>query len=160
MVFRSRLVNLILNVFKLKNLRFLITPFVANGSHLHRRSERNTQDLLLYNKSQLSLDKFTQVLCLVLIGFLVGNLFGTFLNTIRKYIAWDGIIVFFIISIIEISNYNVYHNKNRAFLFILFRQNYVFFIDQNKAKSFWKFFNFFKIGLMVGFFVDAFKVGS
>ena len=155
MVFRSRLVNFIFNVFS-RNERaklFTGTPFVANGNHLHRRSEQNTQDLLLYNKSQFSLDKFTQVLCLVLIGFLVGNLFGTFLNTIRRYIAWDGVIVFFIISIIEISNYNV-HNKNRAFLSILFRT------DQNKMKRFWKFFNFFKIGLMVGFFVDAFKVGS
>ena len=151
MVFRSRLVNFIFN-----------------------RSNRNTQDLLLYNKSQFSLDKFTQVLFLLLIGFLVGNLFGTFLNTIRKYITWDGIIVFFIIGIIEISNYNVYHNKtaqlpnDRELLLLqevrlynkrisLTKQS---FVKQSRVKTFWKFFNFFKIGLMVGFFVDAFKVGS
>ncbi len=150
MVFRSRLVNLIFN-----------------------RSEQNTQKFLFSNKSRLSLDRFTQVLCLLLLGFLVGNLFGTFLNTIRKYITWDGVIVFFIISIIEISNYNVYRNKNRPFLLTmtdqsktqtkmratkpksLFYKQFLFVIP-----TFWKSFNFFKIGLMVGFFVDAFKVGS
>ena len=146
----------------------------------------------------LSLDKFTQILCLLLIGFLTGNLFGTFLNTIRKYIMWDGIIVFFIVSLIEISNYNVYHKKSKENIPLSFRlkkaslsslalKNRSFLInkqsslperisftsrkglnrrflsimpEQNKANRFWKFFNFFKIGLMVGFFVDAFKVGS
>lgn len=138
----------------------------------------------------LSLDKFTQILCLLLIGFLTGNLFGTFLNTIRKYIMWDGIIVFFIVSLIEISNYNVYHKKSKENVLLSFREalkNRSFLInkqsslperisftsrkglnrrflsimpEQNKANRFWKFFNFFKIGLMVGFFVDAFKVGS
>lgn len=144
MVFRSRLVNFIFN-----------------------RSDRNTQDLLYNKKSQFSLDKFTQVLFLLLIGFLVGNLFGTFLNTIRKYITWDGIIVFFIIGIMEISNYNVYHNKttqlpnNREFILLQKLRLYNKRISkQSRAKTFWKFFNFFKIGLMVGFFVDAFKVGS
>ena len=150
MVFRSRLVNLIFN-----------------------RSEQNTQKFLFSNKSRLSLDRFTQVLCLLLLGFLVGNLFGTFLNTIRKYITWDGVIVFFIISIMEISNYNVYHNKNRPFLLTMTDQSKTQTkVSATKPKSlfykqslfaiptFWKFFNFFKIGLMVGFFVDAFKVGS
>ena len=130
MIFRTRLVNFLFN-----------------------RSESSTSHFLLQDKHQLSIDKLTQMLCLLLIGFLVGNLFGTFLNTIRTYVTWDGVIVFFIISGIEISNYNVYHNKKRPFcLFILH--------PQIIKRSFWKLFNFFKIGLMVGFFVDAFKVGS
>lgn len=80
-------------------------------------------------------------------------MFGTFLNTIRKYVIWDGVIVFFIISIIEILNYNVYHDKKRPFCFFILHPQII-------KRSFWKLFNFFKIGLMVGFFVDAFKVGS
>lgn len=104
------------------------------------------------NKNKWSINKFTRILCLLLIGFLVGNLFGTFLNTIRKYIIWDGFIVFVLISSIELLSYAVYHNKNRSFFFII----HPWIIK----RSFWKSINFFKIGLLIGFFVDAFKVGS
>lgn len=147
MVFRTRLVNFILNCSKSTDL--------------------------LSNRSQLSLDKFTRVLSLLLIGFLIGNLFGTFLNTIRKHIMWDGAVILFLISIIEISNYNVYHYKNRSFLSVRLKkkEKVRFSLDTDQRglsrvrpkvskQLFWKSFNFFKIGLMVGFFVDAFKVGS
>ena len=161
MVFKSRLVNFLFN-----------------------RSEQNIENILLYNKSKWSLNKFTRLLCLLLIGFLVGNLFGTFLNTIRKYITWDGAIVFFLVIVIEISNYKIYHNKDRVFFSFIttdrskvmrcvaktvFWHNAVLAQPsfgkvriQSKIikSSFWKYFNVFKIGLMVGFFLDAFKVGS
>ena len=130
MVFKTRLFNFIFNY-----------------------SKENTRQLLLDHRNQWSVDKFTRVLCLLLIGFLIGNLFGTFLNTIRKHITWDGVIVFFLITFIEISNYNVYHNKNRPFFFFVLHPKII-------KRSFWKYFNFLKIGLLVGFFVDAFKVGS
>lgn len=120
---------------------------------LFKYSKENGRDLILNQKNKWSIDNFTRMLCLLLIGFLIGNVFGTFLNTIRRYITWDGVIVFFVISLIEILNYNVYHNKNRSFLFFLL-------YPKNIKRSFWKDFNFFKIGLMMGFFVDAFKVGS
>ena len=67
--------------------------------------------------------------------------------------TWDGIILFFLLSIIEILNYTVYHNKKRPFLRGVLHPKII-------NKAFWKWFNFFKIGVMVGFFVDAFKVGS
>ncbi|RYE22842.1 MAG: DUF565 domain-containing protein [Sphingobacteriaceae bacterium] len=130
------------------------------------------------HKYKLSISKVTWVLCLLLIGFLVGNLFGTFLNTIRKYIMWDGFIILFLITFIEILNYNIYHNKNRPFLFFIQpkiirerncpsrsieMQSFVSFsyktLFYNK-RFFLILLNFFKIGLMIGFFVDAFKVGS
>ena len=130
MIFRTRLINFLFN-----------------------RSRPNNRHFLLDRKDQWSIDRFTRVLCFLLIGFLVGSLFGTFLNAIRKSINWDGGIVFLLISVIEISNYNVYHNKKRPFCFFILHPQVI-------KRSFWKLFNFFKIGLMVGFFVDAFKVGS
>lgn len=129
-------------IFKTRLLNFILSS-----------SKKNTRHLLLDQNGKWSVDRFTRMYSLLLIGFLIGNLFGTFLNTIRNYIMWDGIIVFFLISFIELLNYNVYHNKNRSFLFFIIHPKII-------KRHFWKYFNFFKIGLMVGFFVDAFKVGS
>lgn len=155
-------------------------------------------NLLSSHKYKLSINKSVRILCLLLIGFLVGNLFGTFLSTIRKYVMWDGFIIFFLIIFIEILNYKVYHNKQRVFLFFIHPQrvfltfnlatvhrpqslsilqkrslypcddkkNEVFCKIHKQSTNFaskrffWTFLNFFKIGLMIGFFVDAFKVGS
>ena len=119
-----------------------------------RNSEKRTmQHFLLDRKKQWSRDSFTKTVCLLLAGFLIGNLFGTFLSTIRQSIAWDGLIVFILVSIIEIISYNVYHNKDRPFfLFVLY--------PKTIKRSFWRSFNLLKIGLMMGFFIDAFKVGS
>ena len=98
----------------------------------------------LQNKFLLLQKNFPSVLALVLFGFLVGNVFGTFLNTLRFVFLWDGFIILLIIGLMEILNYNVYNVKNP----ILYPKILVQFI------------NFFKIGFMIGFFVDAFKVGS
>ena len=96
-------------------------------------------------KKSLFLQKnFSSILALLLFGFLVGNVFGTFLNTLRFFFFWDVFIIFILIGLLEILNYTVYHAKNRL----------VF------SKLVVQFLNFFKIGLMIGFFVDAFKVGS
>ena len=98
-------------------------------------------------------DGFTKMLCLLFLGFLTGNLFGTFLNIIRGYLVWDGLIGIVLVSLMEIFSYAAYHAKHRPFFFILIYPNII------KGSS-WRFVNLFKIGLMIGFFVDAFKVGS
>lgn len=141
MVFRTRLFN------------FIFRCNQALLGYTNHRPRVKAQPSFSDQKDQWSIDKLTRVLCFLLIGFLVGNLFGTFLNTIRRYITWDGGIVFFLITLIEIFNYNVYHNEKRPFFFFLLNPKIV-------KRSFWKSFHFLKIGLMVGFFVDAFKVGS
>ena len=84
------------------------------------------------------------MLALLLLGFLVGNVFGTFLNTLRLFFIWDGFIIVILIGLLELLNSIVYHAKKS----IVFSQVVIQFI------------NFFKIGLMIGVFVDAFKVGS
>ncbi|RYX79752.1 DUF565 domain-containing protein [bacterium] len=138
MGFRTRLINFF---------------FSENKVFTNYRQSKNVLPLLSHHQSKWSVDKYTRILCFLLIGFLIGNLFGTLLNTIRKYVAWDGIIIFFLLSFIEIVNYNVYHNKDRPFFGGVIHPQII-------KQSYWKLFNYFKIGLMVGFFVDAFKVGS
>ena len=84
------------------------------------------------------------MISILLIGFLSGNLFGTVLNFVRGFILWDGFIIVTFIIIIEGISYLSY--KPRDF------KSFSYF--SIKALS------FFKVGLMIGFFVDAFKVGS
>ena len=99
-------------------------------------------------------NSFSTSLFFLFIGFLFGNLFGTFLDGIRTFILWDGFIVLSLLFFIEIISYITYHKEGRSF-FILWR-----FPFSYQKRIFWKCFNFFKIGLMLGFFIDAFKVGS
>lgn len=109
-------------------------------------------------------------------GFICGNLFGTFLTFFRNYTNWDGAIITLTILIIEFINYLNYtkkdnHIKKRIFIqynklqFLNFKTKINKKIIKNqplnfKNKLFLKFLNFSKIGLLLGFFVDAFKVGS
>lgn len=86
---------------------------------------------------------FSLVLLSLFTGFLFGNLFGTFLDTLRLYFLWNGFIGFFLLFFIELLNSLVYG--------ISCSQK----IDYLK-----KILNSFKIGLLFGFFVDSFKVGS
>nr|WDY12794.1 hypothetical chloroplast RF20 [Chloroidium sp. KL-2023a] len=96
---------------------------------------------------------FSGLLALLFFGFLLGNLFSTFLNTLRFFFIWDVFIIFILIVLLEILNYTVYRNKNRLLFFSPF-------LKYGSTKLVVQFLNFFKIGLMIGFFVDAFKVGS
>lgn len=84
---------------------------------------------------------FVIYIFLLFFGFICGNLFGTFLNFFRYLISWDGFIIIFIILIIEFINY----------------LTYTFKLKNNKI---FNFLNFYKIGLLLGFFTDSFKVGS
>lgn len=96
---------------------------------------------------------FAIMFCLLLMGFVVGNMFGTFLSLIRNFIIWDGLLIICFLFIFEIFSYAIYHSKERIFGFFLLYPQLI-------NKSIWRFANFFKIGLMIGFFIDAFKVGS
>ena len=104
---------------------------------------------------------FSFALFSLFFGFLVGNLFGTFLNTIRSFIFWDGFIIFIIVFIMELLNcvlYNHFFNKKK-------KQPFVPLFPSKKGFSLtlvinWKTMNILKIGILFGFFIDAFKVGS
>lgn len=99
-------------------------------------------------------NSFSSSIFFLFFGFLVGNLFGTFLNAIRAFIYWDGFIVLILLFFIEIISYITYHKEGRSF-FIIWRFPFLY-----QKRLFWKCVNFFKIGLLLGFFIDAFKVGS
>jgi hypothetical protein len=133
-------------------------------------------------------------------GFLIGSLFGTFLNGIREFIFWDGFIIGLVVLICEIVSFCLYStNKIDLFYFRpkiknprsfgrvtiagtgskaargtnpsgpifkarslspvtgernVLQKNYK--IPPDRAKI----LNYFKLGLLFGFFIDAYKVGS
>lgn len=93
-----------------------------------------TKEKRTYFETRFSLSLF----CLFL-GFVCGNLFGTFLNFFRTYIIWDGFIMMLSLILIEVLNY------------VSFTAT---------CHTLWRSLNFLKIGLLLGFFIDAFKVGS
>nr|YP_009105915.1 hypothetical chloroplast RF20 [Microthamnion kuetzingianum]AIT94733.1 hypothetical chloroplast RF20 [Microthamnion kuetzingianum] len=107
-----------------------------------------TKNKYLFFKKYFSLGIF-----FLFLGFLLGNIFGTFLNLFRNYLIWDGLIVFFLIFFCEIVNYNIYTKKKK--LSHIFTWSLKF-----PGAILWKFLNYFKIGVLFGFFIDAFKVGS
>lgn len=99
---------------------------------------------------------FSKMLCLLLLGFFTGNIFGSFLNTIRQYLFWDGFITFGVIAFLEFISYLTYRQTK-----LLTSKAYnTLFIPAYISQTWFKFANLFKIGLLIGFFVDAFKVGS
>lgn len=127
------------------------------------------------------------------LGFICGNIFGTFLNFFRNFFKWDGLIIFLTILLIEFINYLTFkkiNNKEEVFnnqlkTKIDNKSNPIKNTKNLKAKmllkplnqqdkkkiqtnvlsivteyNFIKVINFYKIGLLLGFFIDAFKVGS
>ena len=80
-------------------------------------------------------------------GFFCGNIFVTFLNHWRSWVQWDGSIVFCLLLFFESLSYLAYKKK-------------ILFFKQALFKSNFRFFNYFKIGILFGIYIDAFKVGS
>ena len=74
------------------------------------------------------------------LGFITGNLFGSFLIFFRDWFFWDGLLIIWL-------------------LFLLESCNYLFFKYTNGQLKLTKFLPI-RIGLLIGFFVDAYKVGS
>ena len=138
----------------------------------------------IQRKNSFFKEVFSFALFTLFFGFLIGSLFGTFLNTIRFFIFWDGFIIFIIIFFMECYNfflYNCFFKKicdlscfakkrfpfcwNKAStLFWLAHPLFVFFPYNQKSfinnQMIWKVINLLKIGILFGFFIDAFKVGS
>jgi hypothetical protein len=137
----------------------------------------------LKQKTYIFKKSFTISFLILLAGFLLGNVFGTFLNILRFFIPWDGFIILLILLILEGISYLTYHKKYNFYtplasvpvgktknqiksLNVISKTS----LNQRNQKDFWtlskqniptyKNLNFLKIGLMFGFFIDAFKVGS
>ena len=109
--------------------------------------------VLLFQKS------FAAVLFALFVGFLVANIFGTFLSALRSFAIWDGFVIFGLVLFVELISYAIYHNGERQFMGI---SSFQFTKDKT---LFWRLpvariTNNFKIGFLLGFFVEAFKVGS
>lgn len=73
-------------------------------------------------------------------GFVTGNLFGTFLNLFRSVLVWDGAIMMVSLVAIEGLNWLSFRPGGEP--------------DSGRGTR------FFKLGLLLGTFTDAFKVGS
>lgn len=84
--------------------------------------------------------------CLVL-GFFLGNLFGTFLAALRQYISSDIVIIFMLCLLFEYISAQVYKFPAQPF-------------QKNWRALTRRALNLVKLGCLFGFFVDAFKVGS
>jgi hypothetical protein len=157
-------------------------------------------------------ENFSTGIFFLFVGFVIGNLFGTFLPAIRIFFSWDGFIVLFLLFFIEFISYIRYHGKSRFFLILWnfrrpipcvdegipfwgrtfqplipfvqnrfskekvsldledgrsdakipqLRSSATTFVDgwRYPAKGY-KSLNYFKIGFLLGFFIDAYKVGS
>lgn len=106
----------------------------------------NQLKVYLNQKNSFFKEVFSFALFTLFFGFLIGSIFGTFLNTIRSFVFWDGLIISLILSIMEYFGFLLYNKKNLIF--------------QTNNQNLWKTLNVFKIGIQFGFFIDAFKVGS
>lgn len=85
-------------------------------------------------------------LCL-LCGFFLGNVFGVFLTRLRDWFRSDLLIVGLLLCLSEFISFQTYKRRvGRA--------------DLPTQWFYWRPFNLVKLGLLFGFFVDAFKVGS
>ena len=187
---------------------------------------RNVNKIFYILKKRILIvqNSFSLALFSLFLGFLCGNLFGTFLDTLRIYFLWNGFVAFIILLFIEAINFFVYRipltekintkfsvsnvqnfsnllgrsiKLNLHFLYALLnpfltkrgykaknlRNNSAtqlrmplgkevnalqpaqdFLFDNNKKIIFTIYIerslNAFKIGLLFGFFIDSFKVGS
>lgn len=126
-------------------------------------------------QSKKKLSMFRNIVALsifaLFLGFVCGNLFGTFLNYFRHFFKWDGFIISITILFIEIINYITFktgisfENQLADHSEILQKPNLGWRTRHFKQWSLnpysgIKIVNFYKIGLLLGFFIDAFKVGS
>ena len=104
--------------------------------------------VLVFQKS------FAPILFALFLGFLLANIFGTFLGALRSFAIWDGFVIFGLVLFVELISYATYQIGKRQFMRTLSLQ-----FTEGKP-LFWRITNNFKIGLLLGFFVEAFKVGS
>jgi hypothetical protein len=111
-------------------------------------------------KLKIIKNNFVLYIFLLFLGFICGNIFGTFLIFFRNLINWDGFIILLLIIKIELINYLIYNKNIKNFKFLQIKILNFFFKRFKINLLSIKIFNFYKIGLLLGFFTDAFKVGS
>ena len=180
---------------------------------IETRIFKNTRKTFIFLKKKFYFFKknFSISVLFLFIGFFIGNVFGTFLNWLRYFIVWDGLLVFALLLVFEIISSIVYQN-NPTFLPPSILTNKTFFSDfyitENlfskirffrqrfkeesgsrmptaltnqlnlerdnkrsknlliitfsflKSLPVWRLLNCLKVGILFGFFIDAFKVGS
>ena len=90
-------------------------------------------------------NSFLPFLFLLFTGFFFGNLFGTFVDFIRNFNIADSILILLLLLFNEFINFVIYSNYRKKL--------------STKSKKF-NFLNAFKIGFLLGIFIDSFKVGS
>ena len=145
------------------------------------------------NKTRYLRDSFPRMIAILLIGFLSGNLFGTTLFFVRRFLLWDGYVIAGCLIVLETISYISYKPRRYNCLQpsdLLYFDDGTTFTKQGSAYTkgegrtgatsgdaraaaakrvqqnyffpplYLKAIAFFKVGVMIGFFVDAFKVGS
>ena len=97
---------------------------------------------------------------ILLFGFLYGNLFVITFSSFH----WDFFLIFSIVLFLEILNKVFYFNYQGVENCSHEKKNYsIQFFEKspkNSQKSLFVLFQLFKRGFLLGFFVEAFKVGS
>ena len=89
----------------------------------------------------------TFCLLLLFVGFMLGSLFSSFLEGLRCFLRWDGLVLTTLVMSVEVTSLFVYSKKP------------TFFQPLNCPKLF-SLINALKVGFLLGLFVDGFKVGS
>nr|AYC63822.1 hypothetical protein Ycf20 [Dichotomosiphon tuberosus] len=96
--------------------------------------------LKIFQKNKNFLNFIEKSLLSLYLGFFIGNFFGTFFKNIYEFLLWDGFIIIFLNLFLEFIN-NIIYKINKKNIFLKILKN-------------------IKIGILIGFFIDAFKVGS
>ena len=110
---------------------------------MQTRLFRIIRQIFLNSKYQFDLfqNVFTASLFFLFIGFVTGSSFCTILGLIRDSNVWDGLVIIFMLFFFERVGKQVY-NRSQSL----------------NTQRFFKFINCWKTGILLGFFVDAFKV--
>jgi hypothetical protein len=110
---------------------------------MQTRLFRIIRQIFLNSKYQFNLfqNVFAASLFFLFIGFVTGSSFCTILGLIRDSNVWDGLVIIFMLVFFERIGKKVYNRTT-------------------KTQNLMKFLNCWKTGILLGFFVDAFKVGS
>ena len=185
-----------LRIFRSFTNRFLLEKL---GKSKINKADRTT-DILLQESWSVIRNRLLYGISFLFFGFLLGNLFGTFLSLIRMVLPWDGFIVIIILFFMELISYSRYHSQKLRFLGIwkstIVSRDDARIVEDTKDDVVWNsvlsrigcfankkttpgffifcerstqtsyFFNrsracnSFKIGFLLGFFIDAYKVGS
>lgn len=131
---------------------------------------------LFFSKIKNFSNYFLESACSFYLGFILGNLFGTFLTFFRNQIFWDGFLLMTILLLFEFLNFIIYKKKDLPAASqdwsvpkktglrgedpppIVLRPR-----GPKPSSKFQKLFIILKnlqIGILFGLFIDAFKVGS